>query len=238
MQSVVLPQHPTNSVRVLIVEDQRDIAANIWDFLERRGYVVDHAADGETGLALALHGRFDVVVLDLGLPRLDGLDLCHQLRAAGRGVPVLMLTARDTLEDKLRGFAEGADDYMVKPFAMRELEVRIQALHRGAQPSLNYPLQVGELSYDPRSMLAVRDHRRCALTRAQGQLLMALMQASPAVVRHRDLLRAVWGEDGGDAAALHTHVYELRALLDRPFDYAMIQSVRGMGYRLVGQACG
>ena len=113
-----------------MIEDQHDIAANIWDFLERRGHEVDHCADGVSGLARALGGGFDAIVLDLGLPRLDGLDLCRRLREAGHGVPVLMLTARDTLEDKLRGYAEGADDYLVKPFAMRELDARLQALHR------------------------------------------------------------------------------------------------------------
>ena len=97
-----------SGLRVLVIEDQHDIAANIWDFLERRGHVVDHCADGISGLARAISGGFDVIVLDLGLPRLDGLDLCRQLRAEGHGVPVLMLTARDTLDDKLRGFAEGA----------------------------------------------------------------------------------------------------------------------------------
>lgn len=220
-------------IRVLIVEDQHDIAANIWDFLERRGYTVDHAADGESGLSHALQGDFDVIVLDLGLPRLDGLDLCRRLREAGRGVPVLMLTARDTLDDKLRGYAEGADDYMVKPFAMRELEARIRVLHRRSQPATTHPLRVGTLSYDPKAMLATRESQTVALTRAQGAILMALMQDSPSVISHAELMRAIWGEDGGDSAALHTHVYELRALLDRPFAQRMIQSVRGIGYRLV-----
>ncbi|MEP6632867.1 MAG: response regulator transcription factor [Luteimonas sp.] len=222
-------------LRILIVEDQRDIAANIWDFLERRGYVVDHAVDGQTGLTLSLRGGFDVIVLDLGLPRLDGLDLCRRLRATGNGVPVLMLTARDTLEDRLRGFAEGADDYLVKPFAMRELEARIQALHRRGRPAVDRQMQVGDLSYDPRSMLASHASGQLALTRAQGQLLMALMNASPAVVPHRDLLHAVWGEEGGDIAALHTHVYDLRVLLGGSSQDVAIQSVRGFGYRLVAR---
>lgn len=121
---------PALGLHVLLIEDEHDIAANIWDFLERRGHVVDHCADGASGLARALRGGFDVVVLDLGLPRLDGLALCRRLREAGHGVPVLMLTARDTLDDKLRGFAEGADDYLVKPFALPELEVRLRALVR------------------------------------------------------------------------------------------------------------
>ena len=219
-------------LRVLVVEDQHDIAANIWDFLERRGHVVDHCADGVSGLARAMDGGFDVIVLDLGLPRLDGLDLCRQLRAAGHGVPVLMLTARDTLDDKLRGFGEGADDYMVKPFAMHELEARIRAVHRRVQP-VRDDLTFGGLAYDPTTMLATREGRNVPLTRLQGSILATLLHDAPKVTSHQRLLQLAWGDDGGDIAALHTQVYELRALIDRPFSLAMIQSVRGIGYRLV-----
>jgi len=219
-------------LRVLVIEDQHDIAANIWDFLERRDHVVDHCADGVSGLARAMSGGFDVIVLDLGLPRLDGLDLCRQLRAAGHGVPVLMLTARDTLEDKLRGFGEGADDYMVKPFAMHELEARIRALHRRVQPVADI-LEFGGLGYEPATMLASREGRTMPLTRLQGSILATLLRDAPKVTSHQRLLHAAWGEDGGDIAALQTQVYELRALIDRPFAHPMIQSVRGIGYRLV-----
>lgn len=221
-------------LRVLVIEDQHDIAANIWDFLERRGHVVDHCADGVSGLARAMTGAFDAIVLDLGLPRLDGLDLCRQLRAAGHGVPVLMLTARDTLDDKLRGFGEGADDYMVKPFAMRELDARLQALHRRMQPALDTLLAVGGLAYDPGTMLARREGRSIALTRLQGSILATLLGDAPKVTPHQRLLQAAWGDGAGDIAALHTQVYELRALIDRPFAHAMIRSVRGIGYRVVG----
>jgi DNA-binding response OmpR family regulator len=223
-------------LKVLIVEDQHDLAANIWDFLERRGYEVDHAADGESGLARALRGDFDAIVLDLGLPRLDGLALCRRLREAGRGVPVLMLTARDTLDDKLRGYAEGADDYMVKPFAMRELEARIRALQRRGRDVAGASMRVGNLRYDPKSMLATREGKTFAMTRAQGLILMALMRESPNVVSHRKLLATLGGDGAGGVAALHTHMYELRALLDKPFAQRMIQSVRGMGYRLMAPA--
>ncbi|MEO6155258.1 MAG: response regulator transcription factor [Thermomonas sp.] len=219
-------------LRVLVIEDQHDIAANIWDFLERRGHMVDHCADGVSGLARALGGGFDVIVLDLGLPRLDGLELCRRLRAAGHGVPVLMLTARDTLDDKLRGFGEGADDYMVKPFAMHELEARIRAVHRRTQPASN-TLELGGLGYDPATMLASREGRNVPLTRLQGCILATLLGDAPKVTTHKRLLQAAWGDDAGDMAALHTQVYELRALIDRPFAHAMIQSVRGIGYRLV-----
>ena len=225
--------HATDGLSVLVIEDQLDIAANIWDFLERRGHRVDHAADGRSGLQAALRGQADVIVLDLGLPRLDGLDLCRQLRAAGHGVPVLILTARDTLDDKLRGFAEGADDYLVKPFAMRELEARIRAVHRRGKPAPVATLRVGDLSFDPAAMLATRGARRATLTRAQAQLLELLMRESPRVVAREALIRAVWGEQGGDAAALQTHVYDLRGLIDRGEEHPMIQTVHGLGYRLL-----
>jgi DNA-binding response OmpR family regulator len=219
-------------LRVLVVEDQHDIAANIWDFLERRGYVVDHAADGESGLSRAIAGNHDVIVLDLGLPRLDGLDLCRRLREAGHGVPVLMLTARDTLDDKLRGFAEGADDYLVKPFAMKELEARIRAVHRRGRASGGPALACGDLSFDAGAMCAMRAGLAIPLTRTQARLLVELLRAAPSVVPHRALIHAAWGEEGGDTAALQTHIYELRALVDKPFGKASIQTVHGMGYRL------
>ena len=226
-----MPAPDRNGMRVLVIEDQHDIAANIWDFLERRGHVVDHCADGVSGLARAMRGGFDAIVLDLGLPRLDGLDLCRALRDAGHGVPVLMLTARDTLDDKLRGFAEGADDYMVKPFAMRELEARLRVLHRRATPAPGR-LELGDLAYDPGAMLALRGGRRIPLTRMQGALLAALLGNAPNVSSHRKLMQALWPGGDGDGAALHTLVYELRALVDRPFQHPMIESVRGIGYRL------
>lgn len=224
----------TRSLKVLIVEDQHDIAANIWDFLERRGHVVDHAADGAAGLAYALQQRFDVIVLDLGLPRLDGLELCSRLRQAGHGTPVLMLTARDTLENKLEGFAQGADDYMVKPFELKELEARIRAIGRSTRLPARSNLVTGPLSFDPEAMLARREGRQIALTRAQGAILELLMRRSPAVVNQQALSESIWGDDGGgDNAALHTHVYSLRSLVDKPFGTRMIQTVHGVGYRLV-----
>jgi DNA-binding response OmpR family regulator len=218
-------------MRVLIIEDQHDIAANLWDFLERRGHAVDHCADGVAGLARARAGGFDAIVLDLGLPRLDGLQLCRALREAGDGVPVLMLTARDTLEDKLRGYAEGADDYMVKPFALRELEARLRALRRRNAPAAA-PVAHAGIGYDPAALVATREGRRIPLTRMQGALLAALLAQAPHVCSRERLLRTLWPEGEGDAAALHTLVYELRALVDRPFAQPLLASVRGVGYRI------
>ncbi|WP_343237485.1 response regulator transcription factor [Xanthomonas sp. NCPPB 1067] len=227
---------PMSCMKVLIVEDQPDIAANIWDFLEYRGYQVDHAADGLAALAHATRHRFDVIVLDLGLPRLNGLDLCRRMRQAGCATPVLMLTARDTLDDKLRGFAEGADDYMVKPFDLQELEARVRVLHRARQVGTQRELIAGPLRFDCDAMLASREGKRVALTRAQARILETLMRRSPGVVHQQNLIECVWPHRGGDAAALHTHVYELRNLVDKPFRERLIHNVHGVGYRLLAKA--
>jgi DNA-binding response OmpR family regulator len=224
-------------MRILLIEDQRDIAANIWDFLEHRGFVMDHAADGASGLRMALHGNYDVIVLDLGLPKLDGLDLCRELRTAQRETPVLMLTARDTLDDKLTGFAHGADDYVVKPFALKEVEARIRALlRRGRQPG--DVLRLGELTLDPVNAVATRNGQHLALTHAGFTLLELLLRRSPNVVRHAELANALWGEAGGDVTTLHTHLSVLRAALDRPFPNPLLHTVHGFGYRLAKQADG
>ncbi|HEY2396436.1 MAG TPA: response regulator transcription factor [Rudaea sp.] len=223
-------------LRILLIEDQRDIAANIWDFLEFRGFVMDHAADGVSGLRMALDGASDVIVLDLGLPKLDGLDLCRALREAGRDTPVLMLTARDTLDDKLAGFAEGADDYLVKPFAMRELEARIRALHRRGHLQHGDVMRVADLSLDPVKLQVERDGQKLTLTRAGFVLLEALLRRSPHVVRHGDLAHALWGEGGGDIATLHTHLSVLRSVIDRPFKLQLLHTVHGFGYRIAESA--
>lgn len=219
-------------LRILLIEDHRDIAANIWDFLEFRGFVMDHAADGATGLRMAIDGRYDVIVLDLGLPKLDGLDLCRALREAGRNTPVLMLTARDTLDDKLAGFAQGADDYLVKPFAMKELEARIRALYRRGHLQHGDVLRIADLTLDPVKLQVERAGQKLTLTRAGFILLDTLMRRSPHVVRHADLAHALWGEGGGDIATLHTHLSVLRSVIDRPFKNPLLHTVHGFGYRI------
>ncbi|HRQ63528.1 MAG TPA: response regulator transcription factor [Xanthomonadaceae bacterium] len=223
-------------MRILVIEDQHDIAENIWDYLERRGHVVDHAADGQRGLRMAEGGGFDAIVLDLGLPRMDGLALCRRLREAGHGTPVLMLTARDTLDDKLRGFAEGADDYMVKPFALAELEVRLRTLHRRGRGLPGEPLKIGSLLLWPDRRRAERDGRTLILGPIQTRLLETLMRAAPAVVTHEALIAAAWGGNGADPAALHSQIHALRAAVDRPFAEPLIHSLHGIGYRMAADA--
>lgn len=217
---------------ILLIEDQPDIAASIWDYFERRGFLMDHAHDGATGLRLAMARTHDLIVLDLGLPRLDGLDVCRELRQAGSYVPILMLTARDTVQDRVLGFSLGADDYLIKPFAMAELEARIRVLLRRRSGIPSGDLVFGELVFAPGTLTVRRAGQSIPLTRTQVVILSRLMEKAPNLVTHENLIRAVWGERGGDLPALHTHVHALRAAVDKPFTPGYIISVRGMGYRL------
>jgi DNA-binding response OmpR family regulator len=221
-------------MKLLIVEDNPDIVANLYEFLEPRGFVLDHARTGHEGLQRARNGRFDAIVLDVMLPGMEGTALCQRLRQQLRqATPVLMLTARDSLDDKLLGFASGADDYLVKPFLMAELEARIHALVRRSQGRLEHaPLVAGDLSFDPARYEVHRGGKRLALTPTGYKLLACLLRAAPRVVTRQELEHAVWGEDPPDSDALRTHLHALRQAVDKPFDQPMIKTIPGVGYRV------
>ena len=224
---------PSNAA-ILLVEDHRDIAEMVFDYLEARGFAVDYAADGRAGLRLGLANRYDAVVLDVMLPGIDGLQLCQRLRAEARlTAPVLMLTARDTLADKLAGFDSGADDYLVKPFDLAELEARLRALlrrgHGGVQGEL---LQVEDLSFDTRTLKVLRAGHELLLTPIGLKILKVLMQHSPAVVDRRVIERAIWGDLPPDSDALRSHMYSLRKVIDKPFARPLIHTLHSAGFRL------
>ncbi|MEM8997955.1 MAG: response regulator transcription factor [Acidobacteriota bacterium] len=220
-------------MRILIVEDHDDLAGNIGDFLELAGHTVDFAADGVVGLHLAVTGDFDAVVLDLMLPGIDGLTLCRRLREdADKQVPILMLTARDTLDDKLSGFDVGADDYLVKPFALEELEARLFAITKRGW-NRRRSLVVGDLELDLGTRVARRAGQVLDLNRMGIRLLQELMQASPNVVTRGELEVRIWGEEPPESGSLRTHIYQLRRTVDRPFDRPLLETVHGIGYRLV-----
>ena len=221
-------------MRVLIVEDHLDIAANVGDFLEAQGADVDFAYDGVSALHLAVTQEPDVIVLDIGLPGMDGLSFCRRLREdAERTTPILMLTARDTLTDKLAGFEAGTDDYLVKPFALQELWVRLQALLRRGRPPARQRLEVADLVLDPGSRTARRGGRQLSLGRAPFELLESLMRRSPDVVPRRELERLLWGDEPPAGDVLRSHLYSLRRAVDREADGPpLIHTVHGVGYRL------
>jgi len=218
----------------LIIEDNSDLAANIYDYLEATGHALDAAGDGITGLHLAITGEFDVIVLDLMLPGLDGITLCRKLREQAESTtPILMLTAKDTLEDKLQGFDAGADDYLVKPFALQELEARLLALtRREARDRVRQPLRVGELSFNPATLEVRRGYSRLAPTPTGLKILELLMRNAPNVVSRKALERALWGDNPPDSDALRAHIHTLRSIVDHPFDHPLIHTIHGIGFRL------
>ncbi len=222
-------------MRVLIIEDDPVIAANLYDFLEGKGHGVDAAADGVTGLHLAVTGNFDAIVLDLGLPGMDGMTVCRKLREEARkDIPVLMLTARDTLEDKLEGFARGADDYLVKPFALKEVEARLTALHkRHAGRVTSSTLTSGDLSLDPRTLLIRFCGKEVKLPPKCIRLLETLMTEPRRVFSRRELESSGWGEEQETSDTLRSHMYVLRRELAQAGGYDPVENVHGLGYRLV-----
>ncbi|NIP73950.1 MAG: response regulator transcription factor [Gammaproteobacteria bacterium] len=220
-------------MHLLVIEDNPDLVANLYDFFEARGHTVDAAYDAFNGLKLAAEGRYDAIVLDLMLPGMDGLDVCVRLREGGSDTPILMLTARDTLENKLEGFASGTDDYLVKPFALTELEARLLALvRRGGGALAHGRLRVADLSFDPETLHVERGGRRIELPRISLKILEVLMRKSPRVVTRAELERVVWGDSPPDSDALRTHMHMLRSAIDAQADRPLLHTVRGIGYRL------
>ncbi len=220
---------------VLLIEDHKDIAEMVIAFLQSRNYEVDYAADGITGLHLAVTNRYDCIVLDLMLPGIDGIDVCQKIREdARKNIPIIMLTARDTLEDKITGLETGADDYLVKPFAIQELEVRVRSLIRRHKGDVAKEiLQVGDLFLDTSTLTVTRENQELNLTPIGLKILTVLMRASPSVVSRRDLERKVWGHVLPDSDTLRSHLYNLRKVMDKPFQHQLLQTVQASGYKIV-----
>lgn len=221
-------------MRLLLIEDNQDLAANIGEFLASRDHVVDYAADGLSGLHLAAVNAYDVVVLDLGLPGLDGISLCRRLREDARGgVPVLMLTSRDTERDKLSGFEAGADDYLTKPFSLPELHARLLALQRRAAGGHGNLLQVADLALDLNTQICRRGGRRLELTPTGLKLLKRLMSVSPKLLSRNEVEAAIWGDHPPDSdAALRAHIHALRQAIDKDQAVKLLHTVHGVGYRI------
>jgi DNA-binding response OmpR family regulator len=222
-------------MNILIVEDNPDIVANLFAFLEPLGYQLDTARNGITGLTMAADGQYDALVLDLTLPGLDGLELARRLRRDfRRTTPILMLTARDSVQDKVEGFDSGGDDYLVKPFSLVELEARLKALVRRAKgEQVDQVMRYADLSFDPGTFEARRGEVRLQLTPTGYTLLAVLLRAAPRLVSREALEQEVWGEDRPDSDALRTHIHALRLALDRPFQRPLLKTQPGIGYRLV-----
>jgi DNA-binding response OmpR family regulator len=225
---------PSAPLQILVVEDNPDLAANLIDYLSARGHVVDAAGDGLTGLHLACAQHFDVILLDIILPGMDGVTLCRRLRTEhGCATPILMLTARDTLDDKVAGLEAGADDYLVKPFALREVAARILALARRSHAAVTQEvLRIADLVFDTATLRVTRAGQDIALPPIPLRMLETLMRAAPRVVDRAELERCVWGDAPPDSDALRTHLHLLRGAIDKPFSPPLLHTLRGIGWQI------
>ncbi|WP_111891208.1 response regulator transcription factor [Acinetobacter sp. MB5] len=219
---------------ILIVEDHYELAQTLCEFLETHGYVVDHARNLEAAKHFLIQQNYHLLLLDINLPDGSGYTLCQWLRQErSLSLPVLMLTARDQLDDKLQGFAAGTDDYLVKPFDFQELVARVQALIKRALGEVTQKiLQVHDLVLDHQQKMVIRAGQRIELPPIQFKLLQILMRHSPNVMSKQDMVMALWGDEEPESDALRSHIYHLRKLVDKPFDDKLIHTVSGVGLRL------
>ncbi len=220
--------------RILVVEDEAKIANLLKRGLVEEGYDVDLAADGTEGLTLALGRSYDLLVLDIGLPELDGMDVCRQLRAKGRLTPIIFLTARDSVHDKVLGLDLGADDYLTKPFAFEELLARVRSLLRKAQQKADTRLRVADLVLDTKTRKVERAGKPIDLSTKEFSLLQYLMENRGTVLSRMDISEKVWDIHFDTTTnVIDVHINRLRKKVDHDFHPKLIQTVRGAGYTLV-----
>ena len=223
--------------RVLLVEDNREVAGVLFDYFECLGMELDYADNGELGLQLALDNKFDIIILDLMLPRMDGLTVCNELRNRGNNTPVLMLTALDNRDDMLKGFEHGADDYLTKPFDLDILEARMNALIRRYQGAVaSTVLTFDEIKIEQKTRKAYRQDRLLALNPTTYTILELLCQKAPEIVSREEIAYKLWQEEEPNNDVLRSHIYQLRNQLDKPFDTPMLVTVPKVGFRLQANA--
>lgn len=221
-------------LRILIIEDDLAIASNIYDYLEAHGHHLEVAYDGVRGFKLASQEAFDIIILDLGLPRMDGVDLCRKLRnEASIDTPILVLTARDTLDDKLAGFQSGADDYLVKPFALAEINARINALHNRRKGKIaSRMIELGNLIFDSRKMTVTYANTIVPLPPKCIRLLEILMSQPEKLFSRQELEIELWGEEQDNSDKLRHHLSLLRRALFQVSHQNLVKTVHGIGYGL------
>lgn len=221
-------------MRVLVVEDERKISAYVKRGLEEQGYAVDTAFTGQEALDWASTVTFDLIVLDILLPELDGLAVCRELRSRGVDVPILILTARDAVDDRVAGLDAGADDYLVKPFAMKELHARLRALARRAADSAKSPvLAIADLTLDTMTHRVRRGGKLIELAAKEFAVLECLLREPERVLTRTMIAEHVWNYDVfNESNVVDVYIRNLRRKIDDPFDVKLIHTIRGVGYRL------
>jgi len=218
-------------MKLLLIEDNQDLATNLVQFFEHHGFVVDYANNGQLGLQLAEEHYFDIIILDLMLPKLDGIEVCNRLREnAQRHIPIIMLTARDTLQDKLLGFSSGADDYLTKPFELEELRARCMAICQRISP--NTQLSIQQLTLSPSKNTVTFNNKEVRLSSMAFKILHILMRAYPNMVSRRELTEQLWPDEPTQSDALRSHIYQLRKAFDQHCKDNIIKTYHGVGFGL------
>lgn len=224
------------SIRMLIVEDHAGLATNLMEYFSNSRYVLDFASDGLTAVHLIASNEYDVIILDIMLPGLSGLKVCRRVRSELQcATPIIMVTAKDQLQDKEQGFTVGADDYLVKPFNLRELQLRVDALFRRKSGyGTTADISVPGVSFNPGTfVVSTGDGKRLELSGTAARIFEELIKAYPNFLSYAEIRDRVWGEKEVDMNTLRTHVYSLRKLLQDSFSYSMIKTMHGRGYRLL-----
>ena len=220
-------------MKILLIEDHMKLANQLVEFLSGHGWVVEHASKGQLGAQLALEQEYDLVILDLGLPDMDGLEVCKQIKTKSQvNIPILMLTARDAFNDKVSGFDMGADEYLTKPYDLRELALRCQVLTRRRALFQQQTFTLGPLELDLNESKAYRDNKALTLNKTTFTILKVLAEAHPKPVSRSRLIFELWGDEPPETDALKSHIYNLRLALDKSFDTALLKTVTSVGYKL------
>jgi DNA-binding response OmpR family regulator len=221
-------------MKILLVEDNIDIATNIGLFFEDTGHQVDFAYNGKHGLTLAVEHNFDIIILDLMLPGMDGISVCKALKEKHKiESAIIMLTARDTLDDKLLGFEAGADDYLVKPFSLLELAARVNVLYkRGSASSDTFLLQVADLKLNRQEHTVLRDGQPIKLKPVNFRILEFLLINQHRVVPQHEIIDHVWTRSPPQGDPLRVHIHNIRQKIDKPFTHKLLHTIHGVGYRL------
>ena len=225
-------------MRILLVEDERKISAYVKRGLEEQGYAVDVAYTGQEALDWAASIEFDLIILDILLPELDGLSVCRELRKKGSRVPILMLTARDSIDDRVAGLDAGADDYLVKPFALKELLARLRALSRRSNESpKDTLLQIADLTLDTLTQRVKRGGKLISLASKEFAVLECLMREPERVLSRTQIAEHVWNYDVfNQSNVVDVYIHNLRRKIDDPFELKLLHTIRGSGYRISAES--
>ncbi|EHD1694560.1 response regulator transcription factor [Vibrio vulnificus] len=220
-------------MKILLVDDNHNVAETIADYLELEGFIIDCAYHGEAALRLIETNHYDVIVMDIMMPKLDGISTVKKLREDYLcGTPILFLTAKQGLDDKIAAFTAGGDDYLLKPFAMQELSLRLHALaNRGPRQDIGV-LKFADITLDVKTEQVERQGQLIKLSRIQTRILTLLMKRAPAIVSRVEVIESVWGDEPPGSDALRSHIYGLRTALDKGFSESRLETIHGQGYRL------